>query len=250
MLIQATIDGLKILKLFGMINALESQMSTPDVNALCFEERLGMMVDNELTTRENRRVQTRLKIAKLTHSNSIEEFDARGERGIDRSELAALATSDWIRRHQNIIILGATGVGKSFLAAGLAQKACRDGFSVHFDRASRLFQQLSIARADGRYSKILATIAGKDLLVIDDFGLFPLTNEQRQDLMELVDDRYSHRSTMITSQLPILHWHEIIGDPTIADAILDRVVHNSYKLQLKGESKRKDKEKELQLVGK
>lgn len=249
MLIQPTVDGLKALKLFGMIKALESQMNAPDSNALCFEERLGMLVDNELTTRENRKVHMRMKLAKLVHAGSIEEFDLRGNRGIDRAELATLATSEWARRRQNILILGPTGVGKSFLASALGQKACRDGLTVHFDRASRLFQQLSIARADGRYQKVLSAIAAKDILVIDDFGLFSLTDEQRQDLMELVDDRFSTRSTVITSQLPIEHWHEIIGEPTVADAILDRVVHNSYKLQLRGESRRKEKGKEVKLVG-
>lgn len=249
MLIQSTIDGLKTLKLFGMLQALESQMDNPDTKSLCFEERLGLMVDTELTTRENKRLQSRLRLAKLAEKASIEEIDLRGNRGLDRAELASLATSDWIRRHQNIIIHGATGVGKSYLACALSQKACRDGFSVHFDRASRLFQELSIARADGRYTKYLASIARKNVLVIDDFGLFSLDTEQRQDLLELIEDRYSHSSTIITTQLPIEHWHEIIGEPTIADAILDRVVHNSHKLHLKGESKRKDKAQALELVG-
>ncbi len=249
MLMQPTIDGLKTLKLFGMIQALESQMENPDAKSLCFEERLGFMVDTELTSRENKRLQSRLRLAKLAEKASLEEIDLRGNRGIDRAELASLSTSDWIRRHQNIIIHGATGVGKSYLACALAQKSCRDGFTVHFDRASRLFQELAIARADGRYSKCLATIARKNVLVIDDFALFPLNPEQRQDLLEIIEDRYSHSSTIITTQLPIEHWHEIIGDPTIADAILDRVVHNSHKLHLKGESKRKDKAKSLELVG-
>lgn len=248
MLIEPTITGLKELKLYGMLKALESQMTTPDAAALSFEERLGMLVDTELTSRDSRRTQMRLKIAKLTHAGSIEDFDPRG-RGIDRAELAALVTSDWIRRKQNIIIDGKTGVGKSFLAHALAQKACRDGFTVHCDRASRLFQELSIAKADGRYPKLVAAIAGKDVLVIDDFGLFTLSDEQRQDLLELVEDRYGQRSTMITSQLPIEHWHEVIGEPTVADAILDRIVHNAHKLHLTGPSKRREKGTDMQLAG-
>lgn len=246
MLVQSTIDGLSSLKLFGMLKAFESQRESPDVNSLCFEERLGMLVDFELTVRQNRQTQMRLRLAKLTHSATIEELEPN--RGLDRGELASLATCEWLRRKQNIIINGATGVGKSFLACALANKACREGFSVHFDRASRIFEGLAIAKADGRYGKVLATIAAKNLLVIDDFGLFQLTDDQRKDLLELIEDRYSRGSVIITSQLPVEHWHDIIGDPTIADAILDRVVHNSHRLNLKGESKRKEKSKELQLA--
>lgn len=249
MLMPPTIDGLKVLKLFGMLQALEAQMAAPDANSLCFEERLGMLVDTELTSRENRRLQARLKVAKLAHIALIEDFDARGGRGIDRAELAALATSDWARRCQNIIIEGKTGVGKSYLACALAQKACRDGFTVHFDRASRLFQELAIARADGTYLKLLSNLARKDVLIIDDFGLFGLTEEQRQDLLEIAEDRFSKGSLIITSQLSPEHWHEVIGEPTIADAILDRVVHKAHKLKLKGPSRRKDPDHDLRSAG-
>jgi len=249
MLMQPTIDGLKTLKLFGMLKALESQLAAPDVSALCFEERLGLLVDTELTERDNRRVQTRLKLAKLAHKALIEDFDAKSARGVDRAELAALATSDWVRRHRNVLVEGKTGVGKSYLACALAQKACRDGFTVSFDRISRLFQELSIARADGRYTKVLASLARKDLLVLDDFGLFTLTDEQRQDLLEIVEDRYGKGSLIITSQVPVDQWHDVVGDPTLADAILDRVVHNSHKLKLKGPSRRKDQNDEMQLAG-
>jgi DNA replication protein DnaC len=246
MLLQPTIDGMKQLKLFGMLKAFDSQQALADISALCFEERFGMLIDAELTSRENRRTQMRLKLAKLTHSATIEELEPN--RGLDRAEIAALATCEWLRRKHNIIITGPTGVGKSFLACALANKACREGFTAHFDRAPRLFQKLAIARADGRYAKVMETIAAKQLLVIDDFGLFALNEEQRQDLLELVEDRYSHGSLVITTQVPIEHWHEIVGDPTIADAVLDRVVHNAHKLHLKGESKRKEKAKDLQLV--
>ena len=249
MLIQATLDGLKVLKLHGMLSALEAQMSSPDVGTLSFEERLGMLVDNEITSRDNRQTSMRLKLAKLTNASSIEEFDTRKTRGVERAEIVSLATSDWLRRKQNVIVQGPTGVGKSFLASALAHKACRDGFSVYFERSSRLFQELSIARADGRYRKLLSTIAGKDLLVIDDFGLFPLTEEQQQDLMELVEDRYARKSILITAQLPVDHWHGVIGEPTTSDAILDRIVHNAHKINLKGESIRKEKRNEMQLAG-
>jgi len=249
MLMQPTIDGLKTLKLFGMLKALETQMELADAKSLSFEERIGLLVDSELTARNNRRLQARLKNAKLPQAATIDDIDLRGNRGVDRAELASLASSDWVVRNQNVIIIGPTGVGKSHLACALAEKACRDGFTVYFDRVSRMFQELAVARADGTYTKHLDTIARKDLLVIDDFGLFPLTEEQRQDLLEITEDRYGHRSTLITTQLPIEHWHEVIGEPTIADAILDRVVHNSHKLRLKGESRRKDKANEMRLVG-
>lgn len=245
MLIPPTIDALRTLKLFGMLEALESQLTNPDLTALSFEERLGMLVDTEVTARENRKIRNRLKLAKLAHKAVIEDVDMRGNRGVDRAEVAALATSDWVRRNQNIIIEGKTGVGKSFLACALAQKACRDGFSVHFDRASRLFQELAIARADGRYMKVLSNIASKNVLVIDDFGLFSLSEEQRQDFLEIVEDRCSEGSLVITSQLSTDHWHEVIGEPTVADAILDRVVHKAHKLKLKGPSRRKDAENNL-----
>lgn len=248
MLIQPTLDGLRNLKLFGMLKALEAQLEAPDSNVLCFEERLGLLVDTELTSRDNRKVQTRLKIAKLTHVGAIEEVDTKGNRGIDRAALASLSTSDWVRKSQNIIVEGATGVGKSFIACALAHKACRDGFTVHFNRTSRLFQNLSVAKADGRYSKVLAALASKDVLVIDDFGLFALSEEQRQDLLEIMEDRYKRKSTVFTSQIPSKHWHEIIGDPTVADAILDRVVHNSHKLLLTGGSRRRNADGGCEIV--
>lgn len=229
-----------------MLKAFEEQQAMADVRNFCFEERLGMLIDSEITSRDNRRTQMRLKLAKLTHSATIEDLEPN--RGLERAEIAALASCEWVRRKQNMIVTGATGVGKSFLACAVANKACRDGFTVHFDRASRLFQKLAIARADGRYSKVIETIAAKNILVIDDFGLFSLTEEQRHDLLELVEDRYQRSSLVITTQIPIDHWHEIVGDPTIADAILDRVVHNAHKINLKGESKRKEKAKDLQLV--
>ena len=249
MLIQPTIENLKVLRLFGMVRALESQLSAPDSRSLSFEERLGLLVDSQLSWQEDKRLQDRLRAAKLPLSATVEDFDTRGGRGIDRSTINSLSASDWVLSHQNVIVIGQTGVGKSYLACALAQKACRDGFSTIYFRASRLFQELAFARADGRYATILASIARKDLLVIDDFGLASFTAEQARDLLEIVEDRYDRKSTIIGSQVPIDHWHQLIGDPTIADAVLDRVVHICHKITLKGESRRKGKAKDLQLVG-
>lgn len=237
-----------MLKLFGMLQALESQMQVPDHKDLSFEDRLGIIVDTEVVFRANKKMQTRLKTAKLAQSAAIEDLEVKGGRGIDKSTLAALATSDWVRLNQNVIISGATGVGKSYLACALAHKACRDGFTATYERVTRLLEDLTLAKVDGSYNKRLGDIKDRNVLILDDFGLAPLTSEHRRDLLEILEDRYDRGSTVITSQLPVEHWHEMIGDPTIADAILDRVVHNSHKIHLKGESRRKTKAKDLQLV--
>ncbi len=229
-----------------MLQALESQMQMPDVNELTFDDRFGVIVDAEMAARDSCQLQLRLKSAKLRQIACIEDLDYRSARGLDRSLLASLATCQWVVQHKNILIDGPTGSGKSYIACALAQKACRAGYSAQYERAPRLFEALSLAKATGRYTRMLASIARKDVLIIDDFGLIALTDEQRHDLLEIVDDRHERRSTIIASQLPIDKWHHAIGDPTIADAILDRLVHNAYKISIKAkESMRKPKTKDV-----
>jgi len=239
MLNQPTLDKLMALKLSGMAKAFQEQMGLPDITSLSFEERLGLLVDREITERDNRRLKTRLKAAKLRQAACIEDIDYRYPRGLDKSVILTLATCQWVKAHHNVLITGPTGVGKSYLACALAHKACREGYRALYLRVPRLFHDLALAKGDGRYGKMLASLAKVDLVVLDDWGLAPLTDEQRRDFLEIIEDRHGTGATLITSQLPIDHWHETIGDPTLADAILDRLVHNAYKINLKGDSMRK-----------
>lgn len=239
MLNHPTTEKLQTLKLTGMVKALEEQRQMPDIDELCFEERLGLLVDREATERENRQLATRLKKAKLRHSSCVEDIDFRTPRGLDRAIILSLAACAWIAKGINVLITGPTGVGKSYLACALAHKACLEGYSALYLRLPRLFEDLRLAKADGRYGKLMTTYAKTDLLVLDDWGLTPMSDLQRRDLLELMEDRYGQRSTIVTSQLPVTAWHESIGDPTLADAILDRLVHNAHQLNLKGESMRK-----------
>jgi len=239
MLTHPSLDKLHALQFTGMAKALAEQLKMPDIDALSFEERLGLLIDREMTERENRRLGSRLKKAKLRQSACVEDIDFRHPRALDKALVMKLATGQWLRDHLNLIVTGPTGVGKTYIACALAHKACLEGFSALYLRLPRLLEELSIARADGRYPKLLATYAKTELLILDDWGLAPFNTEQRRDLLELLDDRHGVSSTLITSQLPVDQWHTLIGDPTFADAILDRLVHNAYRLNLKGDSLRK-----------
>jgi len=239
MLTHPTLQKLLRLKLTGMAKALEEQTQMPQCEGLLFEERLGLLVDREMTERESRRLISRLRSARLRQSACIEDIDYRHPRGLDKSLLQSLCSCEWIRTHQNVLISGPTGAGKTFLACALAQKACREGYRVLYARLSRLLGEISLAKAEGRYLRLLTGFAKIDLLILDDWGLLALSEEGRRDLLEILEDRHGSRSTLVTSQLPVEHWHSMIGDPTLADAILDRLVHNAYKINLKGESMRK-----------
>lgn len=241
MLTHPTLEKLQALKLTGMVKGLEEQLRMTGLDDLGFEERLGLLVDREVTERESRRLKNRLAQARLRHTGAVEDVDLHTPRGLDRSVFLTLCSCQWVPQHLNVLITGKTGTGKSFLACALAQKACREGFTAAYHRVPRLLAELGTAKADGRYAKVLAGMARVDVLVLDDWGLHPLTDASRRDLLEILEDRYGRRSTVVTSQLPVSTWHEAIGDATLADAVLDRLVHNAYELKLKGESRRKNK---------
>ena len=241
MLLHPTLDKLRTLRLSGMARALEEQIHLPDCQALPFEERLGLLVDREATERENRKLAARLGKAHLRQQAAIEDVDYRKPRGLDRSVLLSLASCQWVHERQNCLITGPTGVGKTYLACALAQKACREGLSAHYVRLTRLMDDLAIARADGTYRRRLTTLGRFDLLVLDDWGLAPMNDAGRRDLLEILDDRYDRRATLVASQLPVENWHQALADPTLADAILDRLIHNAHRIPLHGESMRKQR---------
>ena len=241
MLTHPTLDRLRALKLEGMAKAFEEQLACSDYQSVIFEDRLGFLVDREIIERENRRFTSRLKKAKLRQQACIEDLDYQFPRGLDKSLIRSLATCQWIREHLNVLVTGPTGVGKSYIACALAHRACVEGFKVLYFRASRLFQEFTIARGDGRYSKLMNTIAKSDLVVLDDWGLSTLTHQEQSDFLELLEDRHGIHSTLLTSQYPVSHWHELMENPTLADAILDRLVNSAYKLAMSGESMRKKK---------
>ena len=240
MLTQHTMTQLKSLKLDGMAHALEEQQIMPASQALTFEDRLGLLVEREIVWRDNRRLERLLRQAKLKQAQAcMEDIDYRGSRGLDKRLMVTLAGCEWIRRSQNVLLTGPTGAGKTWLACALGNQACRQGFSAMYVRVPRLLEQLRIAHGDGSFGKLLAQLARIDVLLLDDWGLTPLQTSERHDLLEVVDDRVNTRSTIITSQLPVDHWHAWLNDPTLADAILDRLVHASHRVVLKGESLRK-----------
>jgi len=243
MLNHPTLDKLNTLKLSGMSKALAEQAQNSEIDSLSFEERLGLLVDREITERENRRFRYRLSHAKLKHQATIEDIDYTHQRGLDRTLTQQLITGQWIRQGYNLIITGPTGIGKSWLASALAYQGCRYHYNVLYLRVPRLLSDLALAKGDGRYINLLSNLAKRHLIVLDDWGLNPIHADQARDLLEIFDDRYHKHATLITSQLPIEKWHELISEPTLADAILDRIVHQAYKLNLKGESLRKTKTK-------
>jgi DNA replication protein DnaC len=235
-----TLDQLRGLRLDGMAHALTDQASSTAAAELAFEDRLAMLVQREIDWRDGKRLARLLKAAKLKVSSAcIEDIDWRGSRGLDRTLVSALAGCDWLRHGHNVLITGATGVGKTWLACALAQQAARSGFTVAYMRAPRLLEELRVAHGDGSFARRLAQLARIDLLALDDFAIAPITAAERNDLLELLDDRVATRATLITSQLPVTAWHEWLNDPTLADAILDRIVHSAHKIALKGESLRK-----------
>lgn len=238
MLTHPTLDKLQPLRLTGMYQALVEQLQMPDIATLTFEERFGLLVDRECTEREHRRLTTRLRQAKLRQTACIEDLDYRHPRGLDKSLIARLATCQWVRERHNVFITGPTGIGKTWLGCALGHQACRDGLTALYLRLPRFLQELPMAKGDGRYGKLLTALAKTDVLILDDWSLAPFSEENRRDLLEIVEDRHDRRATMITSQLPVEHWHDALGDPTLADAILDRLVHHAYKIALHGESMR------------
>ena len=242
MITEETIQKMREMGLHTMAKVLPEILATAPGSALSFEEKVGMLVDREWTDRDNRRLARRLKEAKLGVGRaSLEDVTVDAARGIDKSVIRELATCAWARAKQNVIVIGATGVGKSYLGAALAQAACRRGMRALFVRVPRLIEELAVARAAGTYGSTLARIARIDVLVLDDLLLAPMKDSERRDLLEVIEDRYDRCSTVITSQLPTKSWHEALGDPTIADAICDRLVHNAHVLSLRGPSMRRRK---------
>jgi len=245
MLDHPTLDLLHELGLHGMVRGFRELVQNPEAGALDHAEWLAILLEHEATQRRQKRFEARARTARLRHAASVEDIDYRAQRGLDRGLFLKLAACDWIRQHRNLLVTGPTGIGKSWISCALGQKACRENLSVLYQRVPRLMAALALARGDGRYAKLLRSLARVNLLILDDWGPEPLGPEQRRDLLEIVEDRYDTGSLLITSQLPIERWYEIIGDPTLADAILDRVIHNAYRIELSGDSLRKRRAAEI-----
>lgn len=239
MLIQQTFDRLHEMRLNGMVDELTAQTRQPDIRQLSFEERLGLLVDAEYIYRQDRRLTRLLREAKLRIPACMEDIDYRHQRGLDRALLQSLAQCRWVRSHQSILITGPTGCGKTYIICALANAACRQGFRARYYRLARFIAELAMAKGDGTHPKLLRKLARTDVLILDDWGLAPLTETESRELLEVIDDRVESRSTIIASQLPIAEWHGTMADPSAADAILDRLVHGAFKITLRGESMRK-----------
>lgn len=243
MLNQQTLQHLRELKLTGMADAFAQQLEQPATQQLSFEERLALLVDRERTQRDNRRLQRLLNAARFKQQACVEDINYQASRGLVRSQVASLINCEWISARQNLHLTGPTGTGKSWLACAFGQAACRQGLSVRYERTGRLLDELRIARGDGSYGKTLRQLARFDLLILDDFGLKPLSQSERHDLLEIIEDRHELHSTLLTSQLPISSWHSYLNEATVADALLDRLLTNAHRLELKGESLRKTRKK-------
>lgn len=244
MLNEPTVKKLRGMRLGTLADTWLEQQGDADVQALGFDERLAMWIDAEWVDRENKKLTRNLKQAKLRLTQAaIEDIEYDAKRKLEKSVIRQLSTCAWIEAHQNVIITGATGVGKSYVACALAQQACRKGYKALYRRVPRLFDELALVHADGTYPRFLAKLAKVDVLILDDWGLVPLGDTERRDLLEIIEDRYGNRSTILTSQLPTKKWHDHVGEPTIADAICDRLLHNAHEIDLKGESRRKDQNK-------
>ena len=239
MLTQQTMDKLYDMKLTAMAEAFNQQLAQPDLGELSFEDRFAMLVDRQWTFKEDRRMTRLLRTAKLRDSACIENIDFKTPRALDKSLVIRLTSSDWIKKAQNVIILGPTGVGKTYLACAIANSACRGSYPAMYKRVPRLYQEIAIARADGSYPKLMNKLSKIKVLILDDFCIAPMSDPERRDLLEVLEDRQSISSTIIATQVPIKNWIEYIGDPTLADAILDRLIHNAHKINLEGDSMRK-----------